>query len=105
MLFIVYAEDTEATSAAIRQAKTPEHLAYLDRHKGAIVLAGALLTDDAGQRIGSVFVINVKDRAAVEAFVANEPFRNAGLYRAIKISRMRKGQWYPDNVPKTPEGD
>jgi len=24
MLFIIYAEDTEATSAAIRQAKTPE---------------------------------------------------------------------------------
>jgi len=105
MLFIVYAEDNEATSAAIRQAKTPEHLAYLDRHKHVIVLAGALLTDDAGKRIGSVSVINVKDRAAAEAFVASEPFRNAGLYRSIKISRMRKGQWFPDNAPETAEGD
>ncbi len=105
MLFIIYAEDDEANSAAIRQVKTPEHLAYLDRHKSAIVLAGALLTDDAGKRVGSVSVINVKDRAAAEAFVANEPFRNAGLYRSIKISRMRKGQWHPENAPKTPEGD
>ena len=105
MLFIVYAEDNDATSAAIRQAKTPEHLAYLDRHKHAIVLAGALLTDDAGKRVGSITEINVKDRAAADAFVAAEPFRNAGLYRSIKISRMRKGQWFPDNAPKTPEGD
>ena len=105
MLFIVHAEDNEATSAAIRQAKTPEHLAYLDRHKPIIVLAGALLTDDAGRRVGSVTILNVKDRAAAEAFVDAEPFRNAGLYRSIKISRMRKGQWYPDNAPKTPEGD
>lgn len=105
MLFIVYAEDNEATSAAIRQAKTRDHLAYLDRHKHVIVLAGALLTDDAGKRVGSVSVINVKDRAAAEAFIASEPFRNAGLYRSIKIGRMRKGQWFPDNAPKTPEGD
>lgn len=105
MLYIVYGEDRAEGAAEIRQAKTPEHLAYLDRHKHAIVLAGALLTDDAGKRIGSVSVINVKDRAAAEAFVTAEPFRNAGLYRSIKIRRMRKGQWYPDNAPKTPEGD
>ncbi|HYL49919.1 MAG TPA: YciI family protein [Stellaceae bacterium] len=105
MLYIIYGEDRETNAAEIRQAKTPEHLAYLDRHKDAIVLAGALLTDDAGKRIGSVSIINVKDRAAAEAFVANEPFRNAELYRSIKISRMRKGQWFPDNAPKTPEGD
>lgn len=105
MLFIVYAEDNEASSAAIRQAKTPEHLAYLDRHKHAIVLAGALLTDDAGKRVGSVSIVNVKDREAAEAFVASEPFRGAGLYRSIKISRMRKGQWNPAAAPKAPEGD
>lgn len=50
-------------------------------------------------------ILNVKDRAAAEAFVAAEPFRNAGLYRSVKISRMRKGQRYPDNAPRTPEGD
>jgi uncharacterized protein YciI len=105
MLFIVYAEDNPATSAAIRQAKTLEHLSYLDRQKSVIVLAGALLTDDAGQRVGSVTILNVKDRAAAEAFVAAELFRNAGLYRTVKISRMRKGQWRPENAPQTPEGD
>ena len=105
MLYIIYGEDRETGAAEIRQTKTPEHLAYLDHHKDAIVLAGALLTDDAGKRVGSVSIVNVKDRAAAEAFVASEPFRNAGLYRSIKINRMRKGQWFPDNAPKTPEGD
>jgi len=36
---------------------------------------------------------------------ANEPFRRAGLFKSIKVSRMRKGQWHPDNAPKTPEGN
>ncbi|MGH7001938.1 MAG: hypothetical protein ACREEA_10575 [Stellaceae bacterium] len=44
------------------------------------------------------------DRAAGEAFVAAEPSCNAGLYRTIKIGRMRKGQRYPDNAPEAPEG-
>lgn len=35
----------------------------------------------------------------------NEPFRKAGLYTRVEISRMRRGQWYPANAPKSVDGD
>ncbi len=34
-----------------------------------------------------------------------EPFRRAGLFQAVKITRMRRGQWNPQAAPKTAEGN
>ena len=104
MLFIIYQED-RPDGAAIRAATRAEHLVYLERHAGILVLGGATLADDGVTRIGSVLIINVPDRAAAERFSAEEPFRKAGLFGSVKITRMRRGQWNPDAAPKTPEGN
>jgi hypothetical protein len=42
--------------------------------------------------------------AAAEAFSRDEPFRKAGLFGTVKISRMRRGQWNPAAAPKSEEG-
>lgn len=68
------------------------------------MLGGALLAEDGATRTGSVLIINVPDRAAAEAFSENEPFRKAGLFSSVKISRMRRGQWNPGAAPQTAEG-
>jgi hypothetical protein len=47
----------------------------------------------------------VPSRAVAEAFSADEPFRKAGLFKSVKITRMRRGQWNPDAAPQTPEGN
>ncbi|MGH6693172.1 MAG: YciI family protein [Gammaproteobacteria bacterium] len=104
MLYIIYQED-RPDGDAIRAATRAEHLAYLERHADIVVLGGALLADDGVARIGSVLVVNVPDRAAVERFSAEEPFRKAGLFKSVKITRMRRGQWNPDAAPKTAEGN
>ncbi len=76
--------------AAIRQT----HLDYLARHKDAVVLGGVTYAaDDA--KDGSVWIVNLPDLAAAEAFVANEPFVKAGLFQSIRLRRMNKGQWNP----------
>lgn len=69
------------------------------------MLGGALLAEDGTTRAGSVLIVNVPDRAAAEAFSAAEPFRKAGLFREVKITRMRRGQWNPDAAPKSAEGN
>lgn len=69
------------------------------------MLGGALLADDGVARTGSVLILNVPNRAAAEAFSADEPFRKAGLFKTVKISRMRRGQWNPAAAPATPEGN
>jgi len=103
MLYIIYQEDKEG-GEAIRAAAKESHLAYLERHRDIVVLGGALLGDDGVKRLGSCLIINVPDRSAAEAFSSEEPFRKAGLFRSVKITRMRRGQWNPAAAPKTAEG-
>ncbi len=103
MLYIMYNED-RSDGQALRAATRDAHLAYLDRHKDILVLAGGTLAED-GSRTGSVFIINVPSREAAEKFSAEEPFRKAGLFKTVKITRMRRGQWNPEAAPTTAEGN
>ncbi len=103
MLYIIYQEDRE-DGAAIRAANRERHFAYLDAHKDILVLGGALLADDGATRIGSCLIINVPGRKEAEDFSRNEPFRKAGLFRSVKVTRMRRGQWNPAAAPQTAEG-
>lgn len=104
MLYIIYQEDVP-DSAAIRERVKQSHFDYLEKHKDILVLGGALLADDDAKRIGSVLIINVPNRAAAEAFSASEPLRRAGVFKSVKITRMRRGQWNPGAAPKSPEGN
>ena len=103
MLYIIYQED-RPDGQAIRASRREAHLTYLERHKNIVVLGGGLLAEDGKTRTGSVLIINVPDRKAAEAFSADEPFRKAGLFQTVKITRMRRGQWNPEAAPKTAEG-
>jgi uncharacterized protein len=104
MLFIIYQEDRD-DGAAIRAANKDRHFAYLEQHRDILVLGGALLADDGVKRLGSCLIINVPSREHAEEFSRNEPFRSAGLFRSVKITRMRRGQWNPAAAPKTAEGN
>jgi uncharacterized protein YciI len=105
MLYIIYQEDREEAAAGIRAANREKHLAYLDQHADILVLGGALLADDGGGRTGSCLIINVASREEAEEFSRNEPFRKAGLFKSVKIARMRRGQWNPAAAPKSAEGN
>ena len=104
MLYLIYCED-KPDSAAVRAANRDAHFAYLASHQDILVLGGALLAEDGATRIGSSFIINVPSRAAAEEFSRNEPFTGAGLFREVRIRRMRRGQWNPAAAPATAEGN
>lgn len=104
MLYIIYQEDGPG-SAEVRARVKQAHLDYLERHRNILVLGGALLDDDGAARIGSVLILNVPNREAAEAFSAEEPLRKAGVFRSVKITRMRRGQWNPEAAPTTAEGN
>jgi uncharacterized protein YciI len=105
MLYIIYQEDREEGAAGIRAANREKHLAYLDQHADILVLGGALLADDGVGRTGSCLIINVASREEAEEFSRHEPFRTAGLFKSVKIARMRRGQWNPAAAPKSAEGN
>jgi uncharacterized protein YciI len=103
-LYVVYMEDGQR-SAEIRTATRGAHLAYLKQHQDILVLGGALLAEDGKTRTGRMLVLNVPNREDAEAFSANEPFRRAGLFASVRITRMRRGQSNRAAAPKTVEGD
>jgi len=103
MLYIIYQED--APDAASRRAAAREdHFAYLERHRDRLVLGGALMAEDGVTRTGSVLILNVASLAEAEAFSREEPLRKAGVFSSVRISRMRRGQWHPENAPASAEG-
>ena len=94
MLWAISCTD-KPNSAAIREKVLQPHRDYLQSQIGILVLAGATQTDDGSQAIGSLFILNVGSRAQAKAFSDGDPFTKAGVFAAITITRMRKGQWNP----------
>jgi uncharacterized protein len=71
------------------------HLDYLKSQKHILVLAGAQVSDDGNEVLGSLHILNVNTRAEAQAFIEGDPFTQMGVFTGIKITRMRKGQWNP----------
>lgn len=55
------------------------------------IVRGPLWSADGDEWVGSEFVIELPDRAAVDTFLADEPYTNAGLYERVEIHRWRFG--------------
>lgn len=80
--------------AEVRASIRQTHLDYLAIHADIVVLGGVTFgADDA--KDGSVWIINLPNLAAAEAFVAAEPFVKAGVFQSVRLRRMNKGQWNP----------
>ncbi len=89
MLFMVHCLD-KPDSLALRQATRPAHIDYVKARIDHVMIAGALLADDAETMIGSGYGLSFDDRAGVEAFFADDPYVKAGLYQSVTIKPYRK---------------
>jgi len=96
MLFAVHCVDAKGVDAIRSQYHAP-HKDYLVGQKRILVVGGAL-TDAADQPVGSLYIVNVADRAAAEAFAKNDPFTAAGVFGTVTITAMRKSHWNPGSA-------
>lgn len=87
MLFLIHCTQ-RPDGQAIRDAHYDAHRAYLQASPVDIKLAGPMVEDDGGKRIGSVFIVDVPDRTAAEAFSAGDPFTQNGLFERVIITRF-----------------
>jgi hypothetical protein len=74
----------------VRMANRAAHLDYLKAHVDKLLIGGPTLTDDGQTMTGSMLVIDLPDRAAVDAFLAKEPYANAGLFEKVEVSVYKK---------------
>jgi uncharacterized protein YciI len=83
-VFAIYCKDKPNT-ASIRAANIHLHREYLGNTKTRILLAGPLMSEDRSHAVGSLFIIEVKDRAEAEAFNAQDPFRGLDVWQSIDV--------------------
>ena len=93
MNFVVIGKD----KGDLRRHHRAAHLDYVADHQHKIVYAGPLIED--GRMIGSVFVFDVADRAALDAYLAGDPYFTAPIFETIEIYESR---WMvPEREPGT----
>ena len=62
-----------------------------------MVTAGTLVADDGETPCGSIFVIDAKDRAAVDAFIRSDPYHVNGVWGASD-PRLQQEARHADRV-------
>lgn len=89
--WVVIARDGRDAEALARRMKArPKHFAALPGmlERGELHVGGAML-DDAGKMCGSVAMLEFPDRAALDAWLAEEPYVTGDVWRDIEIIPFR----------------
>ena len=89
--WLLIAHDGEDAEAPIRrQAARPAHLEAIKPRveRGEVIVGGAIL-DEAGAMTGSAVVVEFADRAALDAWLAEDPYVTQGVWRTIEVRPFR----------------
>lgn len=84
MLFAVTCLD-KPDSGHIRQENRPAHVDFLKAAGDTVRLAGPVFSDDQERMIGSLLVIEAEDRAALGAWLEQDPYAKAGLFDTVTV--------------------
>ncbi len=88
-MFMVHCKDKPGHQQT-RLDNRPAHVEFLKANLDKIVIAGPLQTEDRQGMIGSMLVIDVPDRAALDAFLAADPYAKAGLFESVTATPYKK---------------
>src|ERR1700730_15904984 len=94
MLYAVQCTDAKGVDSIRNQYLAP-HKDYLISQAHILVVGGALLGEEADELVGSLYIVNVANREAAEAFSKSDPFTQAGVFATVTITAMRKSHWNP----------
>jgi uncharacterized protein YciI len=97
MLFVIHAVDRAGgmpTRAKFYRAHR-QHLDQAERYNVDVVTAGTLVGDDGETPAGSVFVIDARDRATVDAFVRSDPYHVNKVWETVQIHGYNKKRGTP----------
>jgi len=87
MLFVIFGIDKPGTD--MRSRLIDAHRAYMATAPLKILSSGPLMEDGSDTMIGSLLIVEAAGRAEVDAFLAEEPMAQAGIYETLEVRR-----WY-----------
>jgi len=85
--FVLHCLD-KAGALELRMATRERHLAYVQSRAADMKIAGPMF-DEAGQMAGSMFILDVADMAAAQAFHDADPYTQAGLWRQVELNPVK----------------
>jgi len=88
MEFIIYAED-KPDSLDIRQAAREDHLAWLKAPSEVKLLIAGPWLDDEGVMRGSLLIVEADSKQTVLDWLANDPYKTAGLTASIIVKAYK----------------
>jgi uncharacterized protein YciI len=97
MLFVIHATD-KRNALPVRAHFYRPHRVHLDQAENFnvdVVTAGTLVADDGETPCGSVFVIDAKDRTAVDAFVHSDPYHVNAVWEDVRIHAYNRKRGTP----------
>ncbi len=86
MQFIIKAYDG-ANKLDKRMEVRPRHLAGMQQLGNHVICAGGLL-DKEGKMKGSVLIVDFENRAALDAYLAGEPYVVEGVWEKVEVEVM-----------------
>jgi uncharacterized protein len=89
MLYVLMCRD-KPDSLSVRLATRDAHLAYVTTQADMIRLAGPLLSDDAENMAGSLFIIEAESADEVWAFHHADPYTQADLWGTVSLHPFRQ---------------
>ena len=87
MLFIVHTRDREG-ALELRMANREAHLDWL-RAAGERVKAAGPWLDGSDKPAGSLLIVEMADRAELDAWLADDPYAVAGLFGSVEAAPFR----------------
>ncbi|MGH6825482.1 YciI family protein [Methyloceanibacter sp.] len=84
MLYALICTD-KPNSLALRMAKRPEHVAYLQSLGETLVIAGPFSEADGETMNGSLIVVEAASLQAANEIAAGDPFAKIGLFASVEI--------------------
>src|SRR5262245_65054311 len=106
MLFVIHAIDVKdgmPTRAKFYRAHRT-HLDHATAEGVHVLTAGPLVADDGETPIGSLFIVEAKDRATVEAFCRVDPYRVDGVGKQSKSMPSSAGADGPHPIQRACDG-
>jgi uncharacterized protein len=88
MQFMAYCLD-KVGALDVRMANRPAHVEFLTANNDKLLFVGPLL-DEKEQMIGSLLVVEMPDRTAMDTFLGQDPYAKAGLFQSVAVHNVRK---------------
>ena len=85
MHFVVIGKDKKEGEQ--RRRHRADHLDFVAGEQEKIVYAGPLL--EGGRMVGSLFVFDLPDRAALDAYLARDPYFAEAIFETVEVYESR----------------